>query len=404
MEKSKFYRNVRLFWILSCVGIMSLFVIVYTWSKKIEADSHKTASTYASLYSMLFSNNIDDDARSLIFDEVIVNSVIPMIITDVDSNVQAWRNIPVSQERTDANISKAVYYSQLLNKKNAPIPLIYSLNGEKIKVGHLHFGNISSLGFFNYLPVLIFGLAMFFAYASFAGFGLIKDNEQNKVFCGLAKETAHQLGTPLSSLWGWIELVKIDSGYNIAVENRKARRKMDLYIEEMEKDIRRLEKVNNRFELIGSPPEKELFDLNEIITEIAVYMKNRLPHHIEIRTHLEQIPKLVMNKTLIEWVVENLLKNSIDVLNSEKSGLIEIHSFFDSTKKEVVVNFIDNGKGIRERDKKRIFEAGYSTKKSGWGLGLTLVKRIVEVFHNGSIVLVESKPFVSTFFQIRFKT
>ena len=397
--ENKFLSNVKIFWILAYVSFVSFFVLLYFWSQKIEEDSLNTAKVYSSLYSLATKDNLDDEIRNFIFEDVIQSSIIPVIITDKDGDISSWRNIQISQDRTEENLANVKKYIQRMDKKRDPIALTTKVRTKIIPIGHLHYGDMNSVGFITYMPIILFGLTLIFAYASFAGFKVVKDTEHDKLFYGLAKETAHQLGTPLSSLWGWLELIKIDSGYN-TVEDK--RRKIDSYINEVEQDIVRLEKINNRFDLIGSEPEKNFEELSEIIEGTASYFKSRIPSNITIETDLIGDCSIYMNRTLIEWVFENFIKNSIDVLHQEEAGLIKINSSIDEDTNQVVVTVTDNGVGVRDKAQSDIFTAGYTTKKNGWGLGLTLVKRIVEVYHDGSVSLVESRPFDRTTFKVTF--
>lgn len=391
--------NVKIFWILAYVSFISFFVLLYFWSQKVEKDSLNTAEVYSSLYSLATKDGIDDETRNFIFEEVIQSSILPVIITDKDGEISSWKNIDISQGRDEENLKKVKKYLKNMDKSRIPIKIETKINGKVVSIGELHYGDMNAVGFIAYMPIILFGLTLIFAYASFAGFKVVKDTEHDKLFYGLAKETAHQLGTPLSSLWGWLELIKIESGYN---ERKEKRRKVDEYISEIELDIVRLEKINNRFDLIGAEPEKEFEDLAEIVEGTVSYFRSRIPSNITIQTDIEEIDKLYLNKTLIEWVFENFIKNSIDVLNQEEQGVIDIKIRNDVQKNQVVVTVTDNGVGIREKDHKNIFSAGYTTKKNGWGLGLTLIKRITEVYHNGKVSLLESRPFDRTSFEVRF--
>ncbi len=396
--ENKVVNNVKIFWVLAYISFISFFVLLYFWSQKVEEDSLNTAKVYSSLYSLATKDNLDDEIRNFIFEDVIQSSVIPVIITDKDGDISSWRNIPFSQDRTPENIKKITSHLKSMDKKRAPIDLTTKHKRKTITIGQLHYGDMNSIGFVAYMPIILFGLTLIFAYASFAGFKVVKDNQNDKLFYGLAKETAHQLGTPLSSLWGWIELIKIESGYE-ATENR--RRKIDTYVEEIERDIVRLEKINNRFDLIGSEPEKDFENLSDIIESTTSYFESRIPSNIKISTNLLSVENILLNRTLIEWVFENFIKNSIDVLNQEEQGVIHIESDMDDDKNQIVIKISDNGVGIREKEQLNIFHAGYTTKKNGWGLGLTLIKRIVEVYHNGSVTLLESRPFDKTTFEVR---
>jgi NtrC-family two-component system sensor histidine kinase KinB len=221
-----------------------------------------------------------------------------------------------------------------------------------------------------------------FILIGYAGFSSIKKSEERMIWVGMAKETAHQLGTPLSSLIGWIEYLKNSPG------------KFNQVVPDFEKDLNRLQTVANRFSKIGSVPDLENENLKDIITEVIGYFQRRLPGgegKVEIGQRINaKIPALLLNRDLFSWVIENLLKNAADALESQ-GGQIHITADF-LNEKQVYIDVQDNGKGVIPREKKNIFKPGYSTKKRGWGLGLSLAKRIIEDYHGGSIQLKESQP------------
>ena len=211
-----------------------------------------------------------------------------------------------------------------------------------------------------------------------------KKAEQNKVWVGLSKETAHQLGTPISSLMAWVELLK---------ENYPG----DELIPEMDKDVKRLELVAERFSKIGSLPELVDGSLNEVLKRVTDYMDRRTSKKVDISFNLPVDEVIVkMNKALIEWVVENLCKNAVDAM--EGDGKIELLLFEEEDR--AIVEVKDNGKGIKKKDQKNVFTPGFTTKKRGWGLGLSLAKRIVEEYHKGKIFVEYSEPGVGTTFRI----
>ncbi|HEX7401763.1 MAG TPA: HAMP domain-containing sensor histidine kinase, partial [candidate division Zixibacteria bacterium] len=222
--------------------------------------------------------------------------------------------------------------------------------------------------------------------------------EQRTIWVGMAKETAHQLGTPLTSLLGWLELLKTKCD----PQTQKIESSSDLKLEEiwerMRVDLLRLGKIANRFGQIGSMPELKSTDLNPVVSEAVAYFRQRVPRNgagVIIKENLEELVPARANVELISWVLENLLKNSLEAVDPQ-GGIIEVSTYLDKEKKFIHIQVADNGKGIPLRQQKKIFKPGYTTKKRGWGLGLSLAQRIVEEYHLGKIYLVESTPQIKT--------
>ncbi|MDE5733952.1 MAG: HAMP domain-containing histidine kinase, partial [Duncaniella sp.] len=241
---------------------------------------------------------------------------------------------------------------------------------------------LKALSYYPYVQVLVllaFVLIVYYAVSS------TKRAEQNKVWVGLSKETAHQLGTPISSLMAWMELLP-ELGVDRAT------------VDEMDKDVRRLSTIASRFSKIGSRPAMEPGDLNKVAVGAAEYMATRISKQIrlEIIPSQESLPVLV-SAPLAEWVMENLIKNAVDAM--EGSGSITVKAYAE--KNMAVVDVADTGKGISRKNIKHIFSPGYTTKKRGWGLGLTLAKRIIEEYHGGEIFVKHSEPGVGTTFTIQ---
>jgi signal transduction histidine kinase len=236
---------------------------------------------------------------------------------------------------------------------------------------------------------------------AYIGFRNIKRSEQRSIWVGMAKETAHQLGTPLSSLMGWVELLKLK--YNkddFALPDQNITVGFDEIVERMQSDLRRLDRIATRFGQIGSIPELEKCNLNRILAEVVAYYSLRLPgggKGVEIIEHYGELPDISINQELMGWVVENLFKNSLEAVDPRKGKILISTSCVD---KKVCISISDNGRGIAPAIQKRIFAPGFSTRKRGWGLGLTLAKRIVEEYHLGRIWLVGSEPNVKTEFMI----
>ena len=237
-------------------------------------------------------------------------------------------------------------------------------------------------------PYVQLGVVLIFVVVAIFALLASKKAEQNKVWVGLSKETAHQLGTPISSMMAWTEILK-DSYPD------------DDMIKEMSKDVKRLEVIAERFSKIGSVPELKLTSLNEVIIHVVEYMDRRTSSKVKItyNNSIDNNVAIRINQALFEWVIENLCKNAVDAM--EGKGIINITSFIE--KKKVVIEIEDNGKGIKRNDIKNVFTPGFTTKKRGWGLGLSLAKRIIENYHNGKIFVKESEVGKGTTFRIELR-
>ena len=247
---------------------------------------------------------------------------------------------------------------------------------------------IRELRIFPYAQLLFVGLFIFIGYL---GFSYVRRNEQSSLWVGMAKEAAHQLGTPISSLMGWTELLRMK---DLSMDKEMQA------IDEIDKDISRLQRVANRFSNIGSRPQLEKTMLEPLIQSMADYMRRRIPKGskmVELTAEVQDDIEVPLNTELFDWVVENLLKNALDAIEADQ-GLISIKAY--AAKDRVLIDIQDNGKGIDRRQWKNVFRPGYSTKKRGWGLGLSLSKRIVEDYHGGTLQLVQSRINEGTLFRI----
>ncbi|UCF65275.1 MAG: HAMP domain-containing histidine kinase [bacterium] len=333
----------------------------------------------------IFEQNINSEESqdiSFFFNEVIQTADYPIIYTDAAGEPAFWRNIDIPQinERPlpinlDEKLKKKINDFDQIND-----PISISYQGSVL--GYYHYGESSIIQRLKWLPYIEILVVALFILIGYAGFSSIKKSEERMIWVGMAKETAHQLGTPLSSLIGWIEYLK------------NSPEKFNQVVPDFEKDLNRLQTVANRFSKIGSVPDLENEDLKGIISEVISYFQRRLPGgegRVEISQRINaKIPDLMLNRDLFSWVIENLLKNAADALEGQ-GGKIHISADFLS-EKQVFIDVQDNGKGVIPREKKNIFKPGYSTKKRGWGLGLSLAKRIIEDYHGGSIQLKESQP------------
>lgn len=314
---------------------------------------------------------------------------IPAIITD-STGLQPlfWRNVPVPDSLIGlrpADSARAIMRLQALaaamDRIHRPIPIRIRFDDLEL-VQHVHYGEsrlIRQLRLFPYMQLFVMGL---FILVGYLGFSYVRRSEQRSLWVGMAKEAAHQLGTPLSSLMGWVELLRTDS---LTPEQQHEA------LDEIEKDVERLKRVAQRFSEIGSLPQLEVQPLASVIQNTVDYIRRRMPSLGKQVTLTVQVPEdilLPLNAELFEWALENLLKNALDAIENP-DGRIEVRA--QRQGHVVHIDVQDTGRGIDRRQWKNIFRPGYSTKRRGWGLGLSLAKRIVEDYHGGTLILVQSR-------------
>ena len=332
----------------------------------------------------LADENID---LNLVLRVINDNNSIPVVVLDAKGHVQSARNVNV-QGQSDADSVKKVnaLAQQLLTEgRFVRISLNDASKNEYIYVCYADSLMLQRLAIYPYVQL---GIGLIFVLVALMALRTSKRAEQNKVWVGLSKETAHQLGTPISSLMAWTEVLK---------ETHPD----DDLIPEMEKDIKRLQLIADRFSKIGSLPEPVPASLNEVMAHAIDYIDKRTPKRINLVT---QFPNediiLNLNASLFEWVIENLCKNAVDAIG-EQPGTITLS--MQKTAQKVVIEISDTGKGIRKKDIGNVFRPGFTTKKRGWGLGLSLAKRIVEEYHRGKIMVKSSEVGIGTTFLIELK-
>ena len=305
------------------------------------------------------------------------NTSTPMIKLDYDGKIEInnIKNVKVSDT---VKINKLILQ---FKSENNPIPIF--LNGKKIST--LYYGNSSVLNKLKFYPVALILFTISFVLITVLFYQNLKISEINRLWSSMAKETAHQIGTPLSSLIGWIELIKSKS-------------KSTPYINEIEKDVNRLTTISERFGKIGSKPKLEKHNLAIEINKTVKYLNERISDNIRIDfKQIESNIYVNMNPQLFSWCLENIIKNSVDAIEDKGKILIDVQNGSD----HLYIYINDNGKGMSKKLFKNIFKAGYTTKKRGWGLGLSLAKRIIEDYHLGKIKVLESKINEGTTFEIR---
>ncbi len=296
------------------------------------------------------------------------NTTIPVIIADQEDNIMAHRNLD-SLKMEDPDYSKR----QLEKMKSEIEPIEIDL-GDGI-VQYVYYRNSTLLVQLTYYPYIQLGVILLFILVAYLAFSASRRAEQNQVWVGLSKETAHQLGTPTSSLMGWVEILK----------EKHPDKKL---VSELEKDAGRLEEITERFSKIGSKPVLKNANILEVLKESVEYLESRTSDGVTFTFDTDSKDHVVpINRALFQWVVENLCKNSVDAM--EGNGTIKI-SVSDQLK-QVLIDFEDSGRGIPKNRHKTIFKPGYTTKRRGWGLGLSLAKRIIEIYHKGKIFVLNSE-------------
>ena len=298
----------------------------------------------------------------------------PIIQSDTLGNPVIWKNLNDENNLSNKDIKKIILS---MNKQNNPIPLEINIQDTKrFKIGYLHYGDSLIVKRLQILPyVQLIGVSLFIL-LGFIGFEIIRKAEKQNIWFGMARETAHQLGTPVSSLMGWIQRL---SDYPKDVNK---------LIPDMEADVERLNEISRRFSKIGSKPKFELISINKLLVDLTKYFKRRLPKD-EIKINLDfqsNNIEIFTSPVLLKWTIENLIKNAIDSIVNKK-GFISI--IVKLVSKNVIIIINDNGNGIPRKDWNNIFRPGFSNKQQGWGIGLSMVKRIVEDFLGG-VVKVES--------------
>lgn len=333
-------------------------------------------------FAQAIHNILDEDNNDIIFEQDFIqsNNTIPIIWADAEGNVISSRNL---DEQKSNDPEWLALKMEEMKSEFTPIEIVVSNEITQ----YLYYQNSILLTKLRYYPLVLLGVISLFIIIAYVAFSNARKSEQNQVWNGLAKETAHQIGTPLSSLMGWLELLR-------------AKDVDPVMVEEMEKDINRLNTITDRFSKIGSMPSISAQDVVSITDEAVSYLSARSPRKIKVGFNAEGAgvgPLLVkLNKPLYEWVIENLVRNAIDAIEGE--GQIEVR-VSDSGRK-VVVEVEDNGKGVPANKQKTIFRPGVTTKSRGWGLGLSLAKRIIEEYHRGKIFVASSEPGKATIFRI----
>jgi len=384
--------------LLLVIGLtIALGTLFYTQNlvEKLQDREREIVELYANSLKYISSSEIVDNDFTFVFENIIKRIDFPLILTDSSNVINSYgsmlgiKNIDIdstlSEEKKVAIIEEI---RQDLAEEHNPITVSHS--DERI-LGRIYYGNSNLVELLKYYPYLQIFFAIIFLLVSYISFSYVKRSEQSSIWVGMAKETAHQLGTPISSLMGWSELLKI---------NHETPEKVIDISEEIDSDLTRLNKIAKRFSKIGSKPELTPTNIFDAIEKVISYFNRRLPHsgkQVDISINGKEDSLAKLNDELFEWVIENLIKNALDAIGS-KNGFIKFTiSEFEN---QVIIDVEDSGKGIDHKNRKDVFRPGYSTKKRGWGLGLSLSKRIVENYHQGRIIVKSSILGEGTTFRI----
>lgn len=363
------------------VGI-GLFSLWYTQKlvQKLAIEEEKKVLLWANATKQLINASTEGDFGFLL-DIIKDNETIPVILVDDAGAIIAYRNLDTTKTNDTTYLRQQLI--QMMEIKE-PIPILYDEANKRYN--YLYYKNsiiLTQLKQYPYYQLSVIGIFILVAYLAFS---FSRRAEQNQVWVGMSKETAHQLGTPISSLMGWINLLR---------ETDKPQQE-ELLIE-LEKDVKRLELITERFSKIGSEPKLESHLVDEVLQESINYLKLRTSSKVSftLRPNQDELTAM-MNIPLFEWVVENICKNAIDAMNGVGSITMTTKSQGDS----VLIDITDTGKGIPKSKLKTVFKPGYTTKKRGWGLGLSLAKRIIEDYHKGKVFVKQSELNKGTTFRI----
>ncbi|MFC5409169.1 sensor histidine kinase [Larkinella bovis] len=372
---------------LLLVGTASL---LYTNSlvEKLEEREENYVRLYAKALINIYNNDSNEDVSFIANEIILVNqkNQVETIYVD-ETNRIAFSNL-VFPPGTSETEKVRLEQEELEEMKKEHKPIVVEL--ENNKRGYIYYHNSSLLTQLRYFPYGQLGVMVTLGFLAYLAFSSARRAEQNRVWVGLAKETAHQLGTPLSSLMAWVEYFRMDDSMDQSIAD------------EIEKDVKRLETIATRFSSIGSIPTLKSEDIYETVYQFVSYLEKRIS--TKVKMHVENFlvegKEVKINKLLFEWVIENICKNAVDAMSGVGKLTIRLMPL---PRNEIAIDITDTGKGISKANLQKVFTPGYSTKKRGWGLGLTLAKRIIEEYHDGRLFVKSSEVGKGTTFRILLK-
>ncbi len=354
---------------------------IYTKSlvDELKNEERKKVELWAEATRQLVEPGDNDNSVSLTLEVLKNNTTVPVILADANNKIQHYRNIKVPSNNAEIFLQKKL--DEL--KEGGKFIEINLGDGE---LQYLYYQTSTLLIKLTWFPVIQLIIVSIFVFIAYLAFSSSRKAEQEQVWVGMSKETAHQLGTPITSLMGWVDFL------NLKDPNSEA-------LNEIKKDVNRLQNIADRFSKIGSKPIYKNLNLPELTTNSVNYLRTRSSDKVKFSINIDQNISIVANQTLLEWVFENLIKNAIDAIKGDGHILINAKIIEHS----IAIDITDDGKGISRQNIKTVFEPGFTTKERGWGLGLSLTKRIVEDYHKGKIFVKESEPYKKTTFRILLK-
>lgn len=362
------------------IGVVSVVYTNYLVEKLMERE-RKQIDLFAKVQTFA-ANSADNEKTAFFINEFLdANHSIPVILADEQNNPLGSKNIEIPKGQDQNTFLKA----EIEKMKLQQIPIVVEI--DKNWKQYIYYKNsnlIDQIRYFPFVQLTVIGLFFLLVYLIFMA---RRKAEQDSVWIGLAKETAHQLGTPLSSLMAWLEYFRADEEFDQTITM------------ELQKDVLRLEMITARFSNIGSTPTLKAENLHEVVVNIVTYLQKRISTKVKMDIKIDENTNLetLLNKPLFEWVIENVCKNAVDAMGGIGHITIEISRLKNDF---IQLDITDTGKGMTQKQIKRVFDAGFTTKKRGWGLGLTLAKRIVENYHSGKIIISHSEINVGTTFRI----
>ena len=376
-------------------GAIALVAGLFFYTQSIIADLRKESRYTVSLYARLIAKGVteaSDSELEFVFTEIIQKVTFPVIHTDSEGSPINWRNLGEGEDLDEEAVLRLM---RNMDSQNEPIQLTVSIESEdypgisEVNLGSLHYGDSVLIWRLRILPFIEIGAVAIFIFLGFSGFQVIRNTEKQHIWFGMARETAHQLGTPVSSLMGWLERLqdKPEAAAEVSAQ--------------MADDVDRLKKISDRFARMGSAPKMEEIDLRALIQTTVNYYRSRLPQFAsDVTLSLEEGDPVMVTATptLLSWALENLVKNAIDSVD-KPDGQVMING--KTMGNEAVITVKDTGRGIPRRDWKNVFRPGYTTKSQGWGVGLSMTKRIIEDFQDGKVRIVTSEVGSGTTFEIR---
>lgn len=383
--------------VLAFIIIAATLIYTHDLVQALSKKEKEVADLYAKSFKYIASGNAGEGDYNFLFSEIIHAIDFPIIMTDKNNEPiqpikSSYKNI-----KLDTTLTEEEQYIQLkrliveMDKSRPPIKIAYQ---DTIVLSYLHYGESDLIVQLRWLPYIELAVVALFILIGYISFSYVKRSEQSSIWVGMARETAHQLGTPISSMLGWIEFLK---------EKCRGDDKFMQTLMDMETDLNRLYKISDRFSKIGSRPDLRIENLDMVLKKVVEYFQRRIPQSgkkVHLLIESENTINAKINTELFEWVIENLTKNALDAIEGDEGAIAySIHQ----NKNFVFIDISDTGKGIDLKHRNEVFRPGFSTKKRGWGLGLSLAKRIVESYHGGKLIIAESKAGFKTTLRIKLK-